>query len=222
MPELPAVPNVLKFQLVWKAYSDVTAMTVHYFQYSGGPPSPANCASMASNMVTVGQIEFQALADVNSGQESCTCTDLSSPTAGQGAGGTPWVGTRSGSSLSPATAILVRHTINRRYRGGKPRSYLPLGTSSDVTTAGLWSNAFVSAVDSAWGSFAAGMLASGAGCTITNIVNVSYYKGSTVFIKPSGRAENRPTPRASPLVDQILGHISEPMIASQRRRNRNA
>jgi hypothetical protein len=223
MGELPAVPNVLKVNAHWGIEGDLLGQTIHYFRYTGGPPSPANCATMADAFVTDFAIEFAALCSNFVGMLEAVVTDLSSDTASQGAGGTPWVGTRGTELTPPGAAVVVAHTIGRRYRGGKPRTYLPAGVSSDIATTGLWTTGFVAAVDAAWGAAIAGFLTAGAGCTLDNIVNVSYYKGFTVVTSPTtGRSRNVPTKRASPVVDNILGHITNRQIGSQRRRNKDA
>lgn len=223
MPALPVVPQVLKFRINWGVDGDTLAETIHYFHYTGGPPSPANCATMAATAVSAGDSQFAAYCATTTGMNNCEVTDLTSATSSQGVGGSPWVGTEGSERLSPGTAVLVNHLISRRYRGGKPRSYLPLGTASDVDTTGLWKSASAGNFETQWGAWVAAIKAGGAGCVIDNIVNVSYYHGFTVVTSPTtGRSRNVPTLRAAPLVDVINGHTVPLQIASQRRRNRDA
>lgn len=222
MPALPAVPQVLKYVTSWKVDADTTAIQVNYWSYSGGPPSGANLATMAAAAVTDGSTAFQSLCQAAIGMESCEITDLTSSSAAQASGGTPWAGTRTGGALAPGTAVVVSHSISRRYRGGKPRNYLPLGVSTDITGAGIWSATPLAAFTAGWATYKAAILGSGTGCTITNQVNVSYYHGSTPETLPSGRVRNKPTLRAVPLVDIINSSHAEAIIGSQRRRNRKA
>jgi hypothetical protein len=224
MPALPNVANVLRVNLHWTVDADTMGQTVHYFRYSGGAPSGADCASLAITTTAIASAAFQALCNTHVGVNATTVTDLTSSSGGQGEGGTPWVGTRSGGQLSPGTAAVVRHSIARRYRGGKPRSYLPTGTSTDVATTGLWATAFQTAMDTGWGTFTGDMSTISAGSTnVGAIVNISYYHGFTVVISPTtGRSRNVPTLRAVPLVDTITAHSTAIAIGSQRRRNRDA
>lgn len=224
MPELPAVSSVLRYRLTWTQEGDTMAQTIHYYQYSGGPPSSANLATMAAAAVSAADTAFSGLMTASQGMTECEITDLSGPGYAQGSGGTPWVGTVSDERLSPGTAALVNHIIGRRYRGGKPRSYLPIGTAADVTTSGLWSSGALSSFAGSWGGWVAAVKASGSGCTVTQIVNVSYYDGFTVVTSPTtGRARNVPKLRSGgPVVDVINAHDVPANIASQRRRNRNA
>jgi hypothetical protein len=223
MPALPVVPNVIKVNVQWTDEGDPMAQTIHYFRYSGGPPSSANCASMAAAMVGYGSIDVAPVCLGSVGMNSAEVTDLASATGGQGTSGTPWLGTLTGTRHAPGSSYLVLHKIGRRYRGGKPRTYWPVGKAEDITAAGLWSSASAANVSAAWGSWVADVLTTGVGCTLTQIVNVSYFKGFTVVTNPmTGRARNVPTVRASPVVDNILSHTVDQKIGSQRRRNQNA
>lgn len=224
MPALPDVPNVLRYRLTWTIEGDLMAQTIHYFQYSGGPPSSANLSAMASSAVSDADLAFGGLMTANAGMSECEITDLTGPSYAQGAGGTPWVGTAVDERLPPGAAFLVNHIIGRRYRGGKPRTYLPIGSATDVTTSGVWSSGSLSSVATNWGAWVAAVKASGSGCTVTQIVNVSYYDGFTVVTSPTtGRSRNVPKLRTGgPVVDVINAHTVGPNIGSQRRRNRNA
>lgn len=223
MATLPTVSNVLKVVLDWNVEGDSMGQTVHHFGYTGAAPSAANCATMAASAVSTAETAFQGLVGNSVGVGMARVTDLSSMSGGDATGGTSWVGTRGTSLLAPGTAAVVRHSIARRYRGGKPRTYLPAGISSDVATTGFWTNTFIGALDTAWGSWVSAMEGAGAGVTITNLVNVSYYSGYTLGpAGPGGYRKKIPTPRGTPLVDQVLGHTVNKVIGSQRRRNRDA
>jgi hypothetical protein len=118
-------------------------------------------------------------------------------------------------------AVLVNYLISRRYRGGKPRAYLPWGDAGQLTSRQSWSGTFVTAVDSAFSTFYAAVIGLSAGSTtITDHVNVSYYDGFTVVTDPvTHRARNVPTLRGTPIVDVILSFAANPRPGSQRRRN---
>lgn len=222
MPAMQPVPEVLKFRIVWTVDGDPAAMTGHYFKYSGGPPSGTDCATMGSAAVSAGHTRFGPYALDTVGMAECEVTDLTSPTSAQGTGGTAWAGSQT-SMTPPGAAVLVNHAIARRYRGGKPRTYLPLGYSEVITSDGFWSNALVSGVDTAWGEWVADVIAASSGCSLTNIVNVSYFDGFTNVPYGSPTKYRRvPTPRIPPVVDVITAHTTSKVIASQRRRNRDA
>jgi hypothetical protein len=152
--------------------------------------------------------------------------DLSSAMGAEVEAGGPNGGTRAGSRLSPGTAVVVSHSISRHYRGGHPRTYLPLGCGPDVVAAGTWESTFVTAVDNAWGAFVAALIAGSpyGALTITELVNVSFYGPPNVIITNpvTGRARTVSTVRHPPIVDPITGHVTRALIGSQRRRNRDA
>jgi hypothetical protein len=223
MPPLANVPGVLKVRLTWEVDGDTTAETIHHVSYTGGPPTSAQCVTMANSILTACNSDFVALMSDDTLVESVQITDLTSATAGQGTStGSGTVGTRGTALLSPGTAALVNHSISRRYRGGKPRTYFPFGVSGDVTTVGVWSGAFITAVNAAYATWQSAVVGSGAGCTLTGFVNVSYYSGFTAVKESSGRYRNVPNPRSTPLVDPFTGSALATHIGSQRRRNRKA
>jgi hypothetical protein len=149
-------------------------------------------------------------------------TDLTSPTAAQAAVAVSHAGTRTGTNLAAGTAVLLGFPIARRYRGGKPRIYLPFFSSNDLASDNSWVTASVTGLVTAFGTFV------GAIYTAVNVwgggpqqVNVSYYEGFTVYNPDPGviRAKNIPTKRAVPLVDVVTSIVGNPRPASQRRRN---
>lgn len=206
MAPLPPVANCLKVQLGWDADNDANAMTVLHFRYTGGPPSSAQCTSMAAAFAAAQGARFAALLNTQSATGECTVTDLSSSTSGQGSASAVVAGTRAGSELSAGTAALVNLHIARRYRGGKGRSYLPLGVAGDITT-GRWASAFETAVFNAYTDFQSDALGVGVGCTIASPCLASY------------RLNN--APRNPGVTEDVLSWTTQPLVASQRRRNRN-
>lgn len=218
MPALPVVPNVLRADLHWSISSDVNARTSLFFEYSGTAPNSSACLSLATTIATA-MGDWGEYWDEDTTLLGCTVTDLSSASGGVAthdvsiAGGMP-------NPMSGATAVLVNYQLPRRYRGGKPRSYLPWGAAGDIgnrqtwnaTRVGLWATALTTFFGDVIGSTAGGT-------TITNHVNVSYYAGFTVVTSPTtGRARNVPTLRSSPLVTAISSFSVSTKIANQRRR----
>lgn len=223
MPALPVVPNVIKLAVNWHVDGDASAMTVHYFRYSSGAPSAADLSTFAAAAVANGSTAFIATCNDSVGMFAATARDLASATGNESTAGTPWVGTRGTALTAPGAAVVVSHSISRHYRGGHPRSYLPCGVSADIATTGLWTTGLVSAVDTAWGTWAAAMTGTFGSLVTTAIVNVSYMGPPNRMITSStGRVRTVSTVRAAPIVDTITGHVTRNKIGSQRRRNRDA
>lgn len=223
MPPLPDVPGVLKLTLNWGVEGDSVAQSILHFAFTGGA-SAADLSTLANTAVSTGESEFAALTSDSSGMLSATARDLSSAMGNEATAGTPWVGTRGAALLSPATSAVVSHSISRHYRGGHPRTYLPLGVSGDVAATGLWADAFVALVDAAWGDYIAIISDDTYGAlNVGGFVSVSYFGPPNRLITGStGRVRTVSTVRGAPIVDAITGHITRKMIGSQRRRNRDA
>jgi len=224
MPALPDVPNVLKVTINWHVEADALAQTIHYFRWSGAA-SAADLSTFANDVVSQGSTAFQALCSDQVGMTAATARDLTSSMGNEATAGTPWNGTRGAVILPPAAAVVVSHSIARHYRGGHPRTYLPLGEGGDVTNGGLWTSALTAAADAAWGSYVAALISGSpyGSLTISQLVNVSFFGPPNRIITGStGRVRTVSTVRAVPLIDTITGHVTRSNIGSQRRRNRDA
>jgi hypothetical protein len=116
--------------------------------------------------------------------------------------------------------MVIRHKINRRYRGGHPRTYLPGLAGFYVGANGNWTAASMSATLTGWNTFMASCIASPPAAVGTLVhVNVSYFTGFVNKMFPSGRQHPVPTVRGTPVVDTIVSESINPRPASQRRRN---
>lgn len=220
MPALPSPGSVIKLTVDWAIEGDALGQTVHYFSYGGGAPSAGALSTFANTAVANGATQFQGLASDQVGMSGATARDLSSAMGNEASAGTPWVGTRGTALTPPAAAVIVAHSISRHYRGGHPRTYLPLGVAGDINVSGRWATAFTSAVQTAWGAWIASLIGVSG---VTNIVNVSYYgPPNRIITSSTGRVRTISTVRATPLVDAITGHVTRFNIGSQRRRNRDA
>lgn len=190
-----------------------------YLQYTGGPPSTADlntfCTNVFNHYVSAG---FPVILNSNIFFQEVTAVDLSSDTGEEGI----HTGTVEGSDTGTVpedVCINMQFDIGRRYRGGKPRIYLPPAGSDSLADDKSWSSALVAAASGAWTTFFTAILADTyATFSPQRHVNVSYYKGFTVFTTPSGRARNIPTLRSSPVVDPVESHTVRELVGSQRRR----
>lgn len=225
MPALPSVANAIKARIQWFAGGDDFAMSNLHFKYSGGPPATADLVSIANGILAAATTHIAPLQDADTGANLVLLTDLSSPTGAQSTStGAPYGGTRTGGVLPASACAVVSGKIARRYRGGKPRTYLPAGTATDLAASKVWESAFVTAVETDWTAFISACLAlSSGGTSLTNQINVSYYEGYTLGPASAGGFRKKiATPRAVPVVDVITSSKVLPTVGSQRRRNRDA
>lgn len=222
MPPLPAPGPIIRVEFKIGDGATVEAGSRFFISYAGGPPSSTNLTTFAGE-VAVGWSE--TLAAVTNNAESLhgvICTDLASDVGAEGT----WSGSESGSYGSGAqlianAAMVVNHTIPRRYRGGRPRTYLRCGDETSLVSGSTnqWGTTFLGLAATAWGDFVSYVIGrTPGGFTPTAIVNVSWFNGNTVFTTPTGRARNIPVKRTTPLVDGITAHTLATKIGSQRRR----
>lgn len=222
MPPLPAVPGVLRVQFKHSSSLDLDVLNRVFMQYTGTWPTSANLSTMAATVFTAWGTDLKALAPNAVTLEEVVIQDLTSSSAGVGLHTGSTAGTRGTSLIPAASSALVNLSVARRYRGGKPRVYLPYGVSADLNGTQNWTTAFQGALLTGWNAWIAAIIAAApGGTTITQQVNVSYYEGFTVVTNPvTGRARNVPTLRSSPVVDAVVASAVSLVIASQRRRNR--
>jgi hypothetical protein len=149
-----------------------------------------------------------------------TATDLSDPAGPFSSHAQITAGTRSGGFLPASTCVLYNMQIKRRYRGGKPRIYVPAGTQPDLSNAQTWATAFLNQVNGALANLiGAGFTSISTWSTTSELVNVSYYH--QVLVGPP------PTPpvyveqvRETPQIDPIVSRAAVSTVGTQRRRLR--
>lgn len=221
MPALPAVPNVIKVVLTLADATDNNVESRFYLKYSGTPPTAAGLNAFCTTIATGWNTVLAALYHADWTLTSVTATDLSSSSAATGSAAVSHAGTRSGSPLSAGVAFLINFKIGRRYRGGKPRLYQPMGVSGDLLNLNTWSVAFTASVQSDWSSYITGALADlPSGTTGVAQVNVGYYAGFTAVLNPvTGRTKDVSKILAVPNVDTVTSLAASNIVASQRRRN---
>jgi hypothetical protein len=209
MAPLPPVANVIKYSQSWHIQGNLTAETILHFSYTGGPPSTSACQALAADIQAAAVTNLKASMSTVIQLGLGTVLDLNSSSGAEGQGGSVTSGTLATLSNPASTCVVMNHQIARRYRGGKPRSYLPFGTASQVNTLGTWTPAFVTSTTTAWENFiTTAIAAASGGTTLAEFVNVSYHSNKAV----------RPTP----VVDPIVASLARQRIGTQRRRNKTA
>jgi hypothetical protein len=215
----PPVAGVAQIVAKMVIDSAVNAV-VQWFQRTHGPPltvTDANnvASGTAANWNT--RLAPQFLPNVV--LVEVECTDLTSPTAGQGF----WSGSHAGSDVGTtnerSSCLIVSEEFFRRYRGGHPRKYWPGGAATHLSTGGNWTSTFTAGWANQWGLFVTDQEAIAiTGGTMGNFVNVSYFSGFTNHTFPSGRVRPIPNLRTTPVVDDVVSFIIQPDVGSQRRR----
>ena len=218
-PPLPASPCV-RVSLKYSDGGGQFAGSRFFLSYSGSAPTGANCTTLA------GDIEAQWASHIaplcSAGNYDLVEVDVldiatNSGLSGQWSGST--ASTRSGSNLPLQCATNVEYDIARRYRGGKPRMYLPPGYESDMAGQNAWNATFITAVNTGVAAFFAGIagLSVGSMGTLAH-VSLSYYRSFTNIANSSGRERAVPTYKATATLDTVNGYSTKATIGSQKRR----
>jgi len=223
MPPLPPAPGVVEVQLVHELNADNNVYTRLFNEFSGATPTVAQLATMASTLSGNWNTLLKPYAPADCVLREIVVTDLTSSSSSRGLWTGSITGTRSGTANPGLLCALVNYAIARRYRGGKPRSYLPYGTQSDLNGAAGWTSGFVSGLTTAWTDFIADVAtAIGVWGTAGAQCAVSYYEGFASVENPvTKRWRNIPTPRSGDaVVDPILSLTIASNYSQQRRRQK--
>jgi hypothetical protein len=219
MPPLTPPGPVIKVAFETDTGASIPAGSRFFLKYSGGTPTTADLNTLATDVATAWASHIAPVVRSTESLVTVTCTDLSSDTGAEGVATVSHAGSLSGDSLPANAAALVNHSVARRYRGGRPRTYLRCGVAESLATANEWTTSFQADVLAAWQAWIAAVLAlTGFGFTLLDDVNVSWFSGNRVFTTPSGRARNIPVPRDTPIIDNITNSSVPQKVSSQRRR----
>ena len=221
MPPLPAAAQTVKVTVNFQYGNDTSCLCRFYIHYTGTAPTGAQLNTFAGAIVTAWNTNILPLSNANFIGQSVACVDLNNNLGAVGGAVGPGTGTRAGVSIPGGAAFMIQFLILRRYRGGKPKIFLPVGVGGDLATGLAWTQAFQTSVTNGWLAFIAAVVAAPwtGGGTLSHI-NLSYYSGFTVVTNPrTGRARNVPTLRGTPVQDSVVAYGIEAGVASQRRRN---
>lgn len=215
---LPASPCI-RVRMIYNTVAAADAGNRLYFSYSGSAPTAANCVTLASDIESAWATNLKPLISNDYALVEVDVLDIATDSGAFGTWTGDVVGTRTGTPPPVQCAMNVEFNIARRYRGGKPRCFLPAGIESDLLAPNTWTESFLSAVETGFSGFITAVEALSVGAVGTlQHVNLSYYKGFTNITNSSGRERAVPTYRATALVDSITGYAVKQIIGSQKRR----
>ena len=193
-----------------------------YLSYSGSAPTAANLNTLASDISAAWGTHLAITAHPDWSLAEVDCEDIATRGGAAGSYGTPVVGTSSGTALAAQVAQNIEFDIARRYRGGKPRIFLPPPNTGVVSTVSEWQDSWVADLNTYFAAFMSEITALSIGSIGTLAhVNLSYYNGFTNVTNSSGRTRAAPKYRDTALVDAVTGYAAKKLYGSQKRR-RNA
>jgi hypothetical protein len=190
-----------------------------YLSYAGAAPTGANCITLAGDVEAAWVTHLAPNINAEWALTEVDVLDIATDSGLSGQWNGSSDGTGSGAGVPAQCAINIEYGIARRYRGGKPRMFLPGGSSSQLADAGHWLTSFVDTLSTDVAAFFSELeaLSIGAVGTIAH-VNLSYYSGFTNVTNSSGRTRAAPKYRALALLDTVVGYAPKVEVGSQRRR----
>lgn len=219
-PPLPASPCV-RVGVSGTSLGGTSWGSRFYLSYSGSAPSGANCNTLASDIAGSWNTNMSPEYHGNWTLTEVDVLDIATHMGFSGQADVSHAGTRSGSPMSANDAMNVEFGIAQRYRGGKPRIYLPPGVEGDLTDDAHWSGSFANGAATAFAALqtAIAALSIGSMGTLAH-VNLSYYKGYNTATPPwrGPGFKYPPMYRDSALVLPITGYFGKTIVGSQRRR----
>ncbi len=217
---LPAAGNVVKIQLDWTTGNPTNISSHFYMSYTGVGTDPGDLTGIAIGVANAYDAHLSTLCSTGITFDQATVIDCSTSPGMAGSDTATVAGIRSGNIPTDATAVNLKLAIARRYRGGKPKIFLPFGVVGDLSNPATWDAALLSAVDTQWASFITACKAiSGTALSLVAQSSISYFKGYTARTNPvTGRLYYVATPRAVPVVDLVLSAQAQARVAQQRRR----
>lgn len=221
MTPLPLVPNVVRVAVSLQVGQNKTAGCRFYWKYGNqSQPTNADMTAFAQAVIANWITALIPMMPGTNALNSVLCQDLASNTGAQAEIAGFTAGTRTGNALPQDCATLINFDIARRYRGGKPRIYLPCGTDTDQADERTWSQTFRDEMNAAWTTFKTLMNGeSQIPWPVVDHCNVGYYSGvEPPTTLPSGRVKQANKKLTTPYVDLITGHQVAAVFGSQRRR----
>jgi len=220
MPPLPPTPSLVA--RVGLNFSQNTKYGSRFFlAYNGSAATNADCASLAAYVDAAWATYLAGSCSTDLALIGTTVQDLSSLSPGFGQSTTSHNGTEAFAAVSESVSACIDFKIARKYRGGKPKIFLPNGTVNDVADQRSWGSTFITNLNAAWGNFITHLLA----FTSTTLnpsgqVNVSYYNGHNTATPPwrGPGYKYPPLKRTVPVVDPITSVATRTIFGSQRRR----
>jgi hypothetical protein len=216
--------NACRISLRYRNNDGFLAGNRFFLAYAGSPPSGANCNTLATDVANHWNSDIAPAITSDWTLYEVDVVDLSSDVAASGTAAVSHPGTVSGATLPSNVAANVEYDIARRYRGGKPRIYLPGGSPSNLANDSTWSTGWLSTLHTVMTDFKADCEGDSIGSMgALTYVNISFVQGYDTNQPPTGKWRGPghkypPLYRSTPLVDHVTDFSPKAVIGSQRRR----
>lgn len=220
MPSPPTV-KALRVRVTYTDVDGLLAGSRFFLSYAGSAPSSADCTTLATDIATAWSVHMSGVVGSDWTLTEVDVLDLASALGASSETPVSEPGGLAGPHLPSNVCYNIEYDIARRYRGGKPRMYLPGPNQASLADNSHFTGAVLTAVNAAMAGWftAIEALSVGAVGALAH-VNISFYAGYDVslpIVKPSG-TRYPPKYRAAAQVDAIEGYATKSVVGSQRRR----
>jgi len=217
---LPTVPGVIRMHFAYVVGSAPAGGWRVYMQYANGVADAAFCNAAAAHAGGQWSNYMAAVTNQDFNMARVYVQDLSSKRGADGIWTTGSQGTLSGFPAPMSVCGLINWNIDFSYRGGKPRTYIPLG--GDVESGPQkWETGFHGQAQTAITAFFNALKFTSGTTTLTEFVCVHFYSGAKENTT-GGKYDPKYVPMLdqTPAVDRIYNPTLNPIVGSQRRRLR--
>jgi hypothetical protein len=184
MPPLPPVALVLKVEFKGHWAGKPWANIMHA-KFSGGPPSAADCATLATAFGTSYHSVFMAeMAASTVTLDSTKVTDLSTTASASAEQATAFAGSAFGDSVTNNVAFGVDWAAATRYRGGHAKTFFPGHQRSDLADSVSWTAAAVATMQGHVNAWLSGIVGLSAGTTVVGGLVVVHYRRHNIALTP--------------------------------------
>jgi hypothetical protein len=222
VPAVVPVPKAVR--VAFQGLIDGTKPWVNLFHLGwtvGGGLNLAEVTNLATGLGAMWATELAPNVSDTLQLLNTVVTALDSSSAPEAVVSTPSTGAQVNQSVAGGTAMVIQRKINRRYRGGHSRVYLPGMMASYLNdTEDEWNPVTSAVFAESWADIeqegVTELIADGRTDAIG--ISISYFTGFTNVLYPSGRYHVRPNARVTPVVDNVVDYLANPRPCSQRRR----
>lgn len=190
-------------------------------RYTGAAPTTAQLTTFAGTVAAEWNTNLAALTRSADILTVVTAVDLANPGTIQGEWTGTHDGTRAGTASTAGICAALAFSPDHRYRGSRPKAFLPMGIDSDLASVQHWTTDFTGDVETAWAAFLAGILATDtSGIALGEQCSVHYIGPPYTVKSNSGntRSHSVGTPVDPPAVYTTLAAVCATKVGSQRKR----
>jgi len=218
---LPPLPDrsCVRVALGYEHDTSLKAGSRFYIAYAGSAPTGANCVALATAISGFWTSELAGTMNTDWALQEVDVLDITTTSGLSGVWTGEEAGSATGTAMPAQTAFNCEYGIARRYRGGKPRMYLPPAVTAQTESDVQWTAGWVTTVQTAIEAFFTAIAGESVGAMgALSHINLSYYESFTNVTNTSGRTRAAPKYRTTALSDAVTSYIGKQEISSQRRR----